>query len=459
MENAFLRIILLRKYEQVLTNVIKSIIMFTMYPYTHKRSNKFNYRRKEMKKVLSAILATALILCLVPAMLVSAANDVTVYLATSGNDSNAGTEAAPIKTFAKAAALAEGKDSITVIVLDEQKVEPADFPAFPCPVTVKGKDGSKVKVSFNAISISGKVTFDNMSIANHTAAQAFLLKDGGELVVGANCETIKGSNYPAMLSSGNIFCKVTTYSGYWFYIYTCGIIELLGTTTAQNVTCTYSIPDGAVVPYTHTLVDTEGVINWVAAAGTPAAGDVANGTVTVKNGTVGRVFLGAYPSTGGGKAGPDNAKVEVGNVALNIYGGKINEIFYHGLQYAYESPDDSSIPNFFGAPKNITINLFGDAAKTIYDEAAKTSQYDPAAPVTVNNKAATDAYEILGEKVEEEDKEDGKTEDKEDDKTEDKEDDKTEDKEQSPTTSDNMVAFAILGTVALAGVAFASKKR
>ncbi len=121
-----------------------------------------------MKKLVACFICISLFLglCMIP---VSAAES-TVYVASTGSDSNAGTENAPLLTLA--AAFSKNPDKI-VLLDNTTYTQP---PAFAKNITITGKTAS-VQLSFaDGSSFAGPTTLDNLTITSSSAQVALHCK-------------------------------------------------------------------------------------------------------------------------------------------------------------------------------------------------------------------------------------------------------------------------------------------
>lgn len=382
-----------------------------------------------MKKLLSVILAVALVACCIPAIFASAANDMTIYLASSGDDANAGTQDKPVKTLAKAAELAAKADSLTILVLSGTSYEIADaegMPQFACPTTIKSADkNSKATLKFSAhVSIYGELTLDDIVVeSNHT--YIFNPREGAKFVFAAGCELVKVGNYNWILNSEP--ADITVMTGAWDYLYCTGKLTVGGDAGAKIAVPVYNYgpneyKDNAIV------IDTTGVIDSVYGGGLSDEGLRDTIDVTLINGTVGELYAGAHPQTSGGVAGDAVKKGTIKEVNLNICGGEIVKILsYEGSRknnYADGSPVCIT-------PDKVNLTIYGAKGKATFEAVAEKAGTEPQV-----------VYSDLEKPAEKKPVEEDKTEDKTDD----------EGAEKPAETGDPIAMFALISVVSLAGV-------
>jgi len=395
-----------------------------------------------MKKLLSVLLAVALIACFIPTVFVSAAGDVTVYLSSTGDDANDGKSAAkPVKTFAAAAALATADNSsLTILVLPGSSYDLAaatDLPVFACPTTIKSADTTDMAtIRCSArVQVSGDVTFDYM-ILEAAAAQMFEPLDGTSLTIGANCDVVNAGQRPSLYSMGNKITDITVCTGEWFYIYSVGSISVLGDASVSIVSPGNHDVENGVVEEVNILIDTDGVIDQVFGSGMPGQSVIKNVNITVIKGQIAKFYAGAHGQTSGGVVSDrcQNSKVEAG--VINICGGTfLGDFSFEGTNR--DKYSDGTYYNVY--PEKLELHIYGEAGKAAYEAISTKIGTEPTPVYHTEDKPA--------EKPKEEVKEDEKP----------TEGDKTEEGGSSAETGDSMVFVAIMAVVSLAGVVLVRK--
>lgn len=375
------------------------------------------------------ILAVALVACFIPAIFASAANDMTIYLGASGDDANNGSKDKPVKTLAKAAALAEKADSLTILVLAGTNYEIADaegMPQFACPTTIKSADKNNMAtLKFSAhVSIYGELTLDDLTIeSNHT--YIFNPREGAKFVFGAGNDLVKVGSYNWVLNYES--ADITLMTGAWDYLYCTGKLTVGGDAGAKIAIPIYNSGakeyDGNAI-----VIDTTGTIENVYGGGISDEGQRGTIDVTLINGTVGELYAGAHPQTSGGVAGDAVKNGTIKEVNLNICGGEIIKILsYEGSRknnYADGSPVCIT-------PEKVNLTIYGAKGKATFEAVPEKAGTEPTPVYSNLDKPA--------EKPKEEPKEEPK------------------DEEQKPGTSvetgDPIALFALISVASLAGIA------
>ena len=182
---------------------------------------KFNFRR-----FFSLILAFALVMSLAQPLSVWAA-PTTVYLdPANGADTNAGTEAAPVKTLAKAyekIALSGG----TVVFLSNLTWSASDFfPACDHPVTLTSKTGAEGIVASANMRMQADTTFTNITLTFNNSGMMMLSGEGHNLTIEADVKVVRNTTSqlnitPAARFGSTITANptLTVKAGSWNYVY------------------------------------------------------------------------------------------------------------------------------------------------------------------------------------------------------------------------------------------------
>lgn len=294
-----------------------------------------------MKKVISVLLVAIMLLTTavfaVPAYATDANVVKTVYLSDAGNDTNAGTKAAPVATLLKAYQLL-GAEGGVISIVDTATVvkdpdENADYRAL-CKdatlmnvigkVTITSEDGNgKLIVKSSGIWLPGATEFTNMVLyADYTGYNIYLVANCHQLIIGEGVKVEKAEGAPGWpIIYGSGMYSVMS----WFGDKNTSTDVIIKSGTWQDVFaggCTYHSDWGLVDDVKgNTSVTVEGgVIANVYGGGNGGGNGIltisGNATVNIKGGTIGKVFA-------------NNANVDAvinGNVTVNITGGTIEEI-------------------------------------------------------------------------------------------------------------------------------------
>ena len=314
----------------------------------------------------------------------------TVYVSTSGSDSNIGTEAAPVATLEKAYALLSsslsGTDVTgTIVLLDDYTITSAarvDMPSHDFPITIWGKSAS-VKLIFKPTAIGeslqqlafhGPTTLDNLEFRGESTSKLdYIFACGHPFTVGRNVTTscvsslpsIVGGDYQTAVENTNL----TLLGGKWYAVYagsfkadTTGTAKLTidGATVNASVRTNYS---GGLTGKTELDLKNMKVNNVYPAYSGNVSGDV---TITLRENVTANVYTGNYASgdvTGTVKvvlAGADPTKAQIHNAPLSSNtSGKVTK----GV-LVYTTGEATPIPGFdeVHIDTRTTVTLVSDLA-------------------------------------------------------------------------------------------------
>lgn len=156
-----------------------------------------------MKRILRIILFTTLMMTSIS--LTAFAKDATIYVSgSSGDDSNAGTSDAPVKTIEKALELTDENDTIQIIDSASSQQLSTDEPL--CVTKTVTITGGSLTISRAGIVLGANATFKDISINMANPVRNAMIANGYTLAL----ENVKGTGtYPVHLFGG----AVTGYSG------------------------------------------------------------------------------------------------------------------------------------------------------------------------------------------------------------------------------------------------------
>ena len=179
-----------------------------------------------MKRFLSLLIATVMVLSLIPAVSFAAETRTVYWDPVSGADTNDGlTEAAPVKSVEAAYAALSGADAGVLVLQDTLTLSAqTTFPGCDIPVTITGGGIS----TNNHIFFAGDTTLENMTLtlaaANNTT---YLSSEGHDLTIGEGITCKNSSTYRFCLttrygegSNGN--ATLTVKSGNWRNVFVGG---------------------------------------------------------------------------------------------------------------------------------------------------------------------------------------------------------------------------------------------
>jgi len=187
-----------------------------------------------MKRFLSMLTAILLVLSMVPAFTVFAAEPVTVYVdPQNGSNENSGTETAPVKDLEGAYALLQQAGGTVVMLGTINYTAVKTLPACNYPVTITSKTGAEGISSNSHIVMAGETTFKNISLTLTKASTGTTICGGGHKLTMDEGVTI----VPFVNSEGTYyFClaggfynngiadstDLTVKSGQYRYVYAAG---------------------------------------------------------------------------------------------------------------------------------------------------------------------------------------------------------------------------------------------
>lgn len=270
----------------------------------------------------------------------------TVYVSTSGNNGNAGTEASPVATLERAYALLgsslSGTDVTgTIVLLDDYTISASgrvDMPSHNFPVTIRGKSASvkliykptTIGESYQQLAFHGPTTLDNLELRMESTSKLdYIFACGNKLTIGKDLTTSANSNLPSLVG-GDYQTAVentdlTILGGKWYALYA-GSFKADTTGTAKITVDGVAVNGSIRTNYSggltgDTVMDLKNVkVNNVYPAYSGAvSGDV---TMILREGVTANVYTGNYASgnvTGTVKiklAGADIAKALIRNAPL-----------------------------------------------------------------------------------------------------------------------------------------------
>ena len=136
-----------------------------------------------MKRFLCLFLACVMVLALAQPLSVWATAADTMYIdPANGADTNAGTEAAPVKTLAKAySKLLTGG---TIVFLSDLSLTGNTlFPVSSHHVTLTSKTGSEGIITTGTLRMQGDTTFKDITVTFNAASLAFISGEGYDLTI------------------------------------------------------------------------------------------------------------------------------------------------------------------------------------------------------------------------------------------------------------------------------------
>ena len=292
-----------------------------------------------MKRFLSMLLATILVLTMIPAVSFAAEDAVIYWDPVSGADTNSGkSEDAPVKSLEAAYAALSGADVGNIIMLSTATyTDTTNFPACDIPVTITGKTGAEGFSTSSHLYFGGDTTLDNLTLTlTKTSNAIYLSGEGHDLTIGAGIKTVSTDGKSRFCLSthktagDNGSATLTVKAGNWRNIF-------VGGHTSENT--------GDA-----TLIMTGGNVNNL--VGPTFSGNLTgNTTMHILGGTINVLMAGANES-GWIK----------GNVDITVSGGTISKLRMRRVI-------NSKIIPIYGT---VTVNIDGDCSKVskILDESA-----------------------------------------------------------------------------------------
>ena len=312
----------------------------------------------------------------------------TVYVSASGNDSNAGTEAAPVATIEKAYALLgsslSGTDVTgTIVLLNDYTITSSarvDLPSHTFPITVMGKTASvkliykptTIGESYQQLAFHGPTTLDNLELRMESTSKLdYIFACGHKFTVGSGVTTSCVSSLPSIVG-GDYNTKVgntdlTLLSGKWHAVYA-GSFKADTTGTAKLTVDGATISTSARTNYSggltgDTVMDLKNMKanNVYPAYSGNVSGDV---TIILREDVTANVYTGNYASgnvTGTVKivlAGADITKALIHNAPLasNTTGAVTKGVL------CYASGNATPVEGFneYHIDTNTTVSLVSD---------------------------------------------------------------------------------------------------
>ena len=204
---------------------------------------------KNSKRLLSLFLVFVLVLGLVPQ--VQAETVDTVYIdPANGVDTNAGTEAAPVKTLA--AAYEKLTQGGTVVFLSNLTWSTSDFfPACNYPVTLTSKTGAEGIIASANMRMQADTTFTNMTLTFNNTAMMIVSGEGHDLTIESDVNVVRNTTgqlniTPAARYGSAITANptLTVKAGFWNHIYGAHGISINGdvNVVVDGATCSNFSP-------------------------------------------------------------------------------------------------------------------------------------------------------------------------------------------------------------------------
>ena len=201
------------------------------------------------KRLLCLLLALVLVVGLFPTVWAETAD--TVYLDPSkGVDTNAGTEAAPVKTLA--AAYGKLTQGGTIVFLSNLTWSTSDFfPACDYPVTLTSKSGAEGIVASANMRMLADTTFQNITLTFNNSGMMMLSGEGHNLTIESDVNVVRNTTAQLNITPAARFGSAITASptltvkaGQWNYIYAVHGIGITGDVNVivDGATCTYISP-------------------------------------------------------------------------------------------------------------------------------------------------------------------------------------------------------------------------
>lgn len=201
------------------------------------------------KRLLCLFLALILVVGIFPP--VKAAAEVTVYIdPANGVDTNAGTEAAPVKTLE--AAYGKLTQGGTVVFLSDLTWSTSGFfPACDYPVTLTSATGAEGIVASANMRMQADTTFTNITLTFNNTGMMMLSGEGHDLTVESDVTVVRNTTAQLNITPAARFGSAITASptltvkaGKWNYIYAVHGIGITGdvNVVVDGATCTYISP-------------------------------------------------------------------------------------------------------------------------------------------------------------------------------------------------------------------------
>ena len=194
----------------------------------------------QLHRVFSILLICAMVLTLAQPLSVWATTTDTVYLdPANGTDTNAGTEAAPVKTLAAAYGKLTGAGTI-VFLSDLQITGNTFFPVCQYPVTLTSKTGAEGIVTTGTLRMQGDTTFKDITVTFNASGLAFISGEGNDLTIDTGVTTVNLTGNQVNLVATKRFDAtltanptLTVRSGKWDYIYATHGNSITGSVTVN----------------------------------------------------------------------------------------------------------------------------------------------------------------------------------------------------------------------------------
>ena len=194
----------------------------------------------QLHRVFSILLICAMVLTLAQPLSVWATTTDTVYLdPANGTDTNAGTEAAPVKTLAAAYGKLTGAGTI-VFLSDLQITGNTFFPVCQYPVTLTSKTGAEGIVTTGTLRMQGDTTFKDITVTFNASGLAFISGEGYDLTIDTGVTTVNLTGNQVNLVATKRFDAtltanptLTVRSGKWDYIYATHGNSITGSVTVN----------------------------------------------------------------------------------------------------------------------------------------------------------------------------------------------------------------------------------
>ena len=183
-------------------------------------------KKSKLCRIFSFLLALLLVVPMLQPIGVFAADVTTVYIdPANGVDTNAGTEAAPVKTLAAAYSKLTAGGTI-VFLSDLQITGNTYFPTCQYPVTLTSKTGAEGIVTTGTLRMQGDTTFKDITVTFNASGLAFISGEGNDLTIDTGVTTVNKSGNQVNLVATKRFDAtltadptLTVRSGKWDYIY------------------------------------------------------------------------------------------------------------------------------------------------------------------------------------------------------------------------------------------------
>ena len=280
----------------------------------------------------------------------------------NGVDTNAGTEAAPVETLAKAIGLLTEGGTV-VFLSDLELTANTLLPAYGGPITFTSKTGAEGIRSAGSLRMGGDSTFQNITLTlTANSSTVYVAAEGHDLTIGQGVTTVANGTNKFHLTAGGRFANctgnpvLTVQSGDWAFGYATHGYKITGDVTL-NIEGDYI--SGFSTGYngditgnvTMNLSNFTGAINI---ENTHADGEV-GGNVTVN------LYDGAAPSTIAPSKG-----VVAGNITVNVLGdttgaGTFTGTGANSALVLTEGTFDATVTDF----GSVAVNVPGEKTLTL----------------------------------------------------------------------------------------------